>query len=140
MNQFEPYQPPAYPTYQPQPDVANMKRPTVWYWFTAYCVGLTLLYIACTFGGIAMLMFSEEMAADDEERATLMLVGVVLAVACIPFAMFFAAAPFLPRRKWAWIYGIVAIVIGLTSGCTMIPAVLLLIFWLQDPARQYYRA
>ena len=50
----------------------------------------------------------------------------------------FAVAPFLPRRKWVWIYDLVVICLGMTSCCTLPVCIALLIFWIRPETRQFF--
>lgn len=140
MSNFSPYQSPSSAAGQLPTSTHPVRTPTVFYWYVAYCIGLALLYAACVIAGVVLMVGAAEFGDTAEDRIALLILGAVLTVLCLPLAIMFIAAPLLPRRKWAWIYGIVLIVIGLTSGCTMIPCVILLVFWLQDPARRYFES
>jgi hypothetical protein len=54
------------------------------------------------------------------------------------FVGIFASAPFLPRRKWAWIYCIVVIGIAQSSPCLLPACLPLLLAWLKDETKRYY--
>ena len=139
MSDFTPYQPPGFSNYSPQ-KFNDAPTPPVFYFYAFYCACLALLYVACVVGGIFLLAGGATLAETDEDRMGMMVLGIMMAVLCTPLAFVFGIAPFLPRKKWAWVYGIVCIAIGFTSGCTFIPCVPLLIFWLQDPTKRYFNA
>ena len=139
MSDFTPYQPPKPAPEHLPTNPSPARTPGVYYCYLAYCIGLAFLYAACVVGGVVLLTGAASFAETDEDRIGMLILGAVLAVLCFPLAIMFIAAPFLPRKKWAWVYGIVLIAIGLTSGCTMIPCVFLLVFWLQDPAKRYFQ-
>ena len=147
MSGYNPYQPPAYPppgypSYPPA-KYAHVQpgTPSVWWFFVAYCVGMGLLYLMCLFGAGAMIVFAEELTRDDPDAtpAQAVVMGVALAGISIPLMLLFFSAPLLPKRKWAWIVCIVAIAIGLTSACTMAASIPLLVFWLKDEVKCFYR-
>lgn len=117
-------------------------RPTVWWFFAVYCGFMGLIYAACLALGVAMIVFAEEMTRSDPTATPEQSVvfGVMLLAIGTPLMVFYLAAPFLPRKKWVWIYGIVAIAIGLTSACTLLAAIPLLIFWLRNDVKWWYRA
>ena len=137
-----------------QPKPANVAKPPVYiapaptgkrpgaYWvYVAYCTYLTLIYAVAIVAGVLLIVFAEPIAASDTENSPpelFMFMGGVVAVVCLPFLIISAIGPFLPKNKFGWIYAIVLMAFGLTSGCTIIFAVILLIFWLQEPAKQYY--
>ena len=54
------------------------------------------------------------------------------------FSALFVASFLLPPRPWAWIFHLVLICIGMTSGCTLPASVALLIFWLKPETRVYF--
>ena len=91
---------------------------------------MALLYLVCSGLGLIILLAAAEGPEDK-------IVGVVMFVICLPLILLFAAAPFLPRSKFAWIYGFLPIGIGLTSCCTMPFSIALLIYWLQPELKAY---
>lgn len=111
------------------------QRPGVVVWMNVYAVFMALLYVLCSVGGVLLWLNLEAMQGDEDFAPT----AIVLMVVGPPLAIAFGIAPFLPRRKWAWIYDIVLIAIGL-SGCTLVAAVPLLIFWLQQRTKDWFNA
>lgn len=118
---------------------SSQLAPPVWKWFVVYCVFMAVIYLLCIVLGVFFLM-SEPTRADrpptsaEEARwfgVLFMIVGLVLAVP-------FASGPFLPRKPWAWTFGLVLICVGLTSACCLPAAIPLLIFWLKPEAKAYY--
>lgn len=106
----DPYQSPQ--PLQPQYVFPPGRKPGVWTWYVVYCTVMALLYLFCM--GLGLLMF----AAPEEEVPEKYITGTVLLVIGLPLLALYVAAPFLPRSKFAWIYGFVTIGIGLTSCCT----------------------
>ena len=133
-----PYQPPSYldPRFGPMPG----QRPRVVVWYLVYCVLMTLMYLSVSAFGIAFAMFPEEMFEPDPDMsaADARMMGVMMLVFCLPFALFYLVAVLMRRNKASWIVGIVAIGIGLTSACLWPMTIPLLIFWLKDATRAYY--
>lgn len=66
------------------------------------------------------------------------IVGVVFAVIGVPLGVVFAAAPFLPRRPWVWVYDLVLIILGLTSCITWPLTIPLLIYWLKAETKWWF--
>ena len=91
-------------------------------------------------GGVLLLVFQQEIAEADRSgdgRVVALIYGVTLtAIGFVLFAAF-AAAPFLPRKPWVWIYHLVLICIGL-SGITFVASLPLLIFWLRPEAKAWF--
>jgi cell division protein FtsW (lipid II flippase) len=149
MSGYNPYQAPAYPPPgYPAPGYPPAKyahvppgTPGAWWFFVAYCVFMGLLYLICVGIGGALIAFAEEIARDDPEATPMQMtiMGIAFSAISLPLMILFFSAPLLPKRKWAWIVCIVAICIGLTSACTMIASIPLLIFWLKDDVKCFYR-
>jgi hypothetical protein len=131
------YNPPATPPYGAPVNYGAgnvMVRPTsgqpqVWVWFIVYCVAMGLLYLVN-----ALLNIIAITAADTSGGAIL---RVILVMIYSIGTVLFAAAPFLPKTRWAWIYDIVVICIGCISCC--LPAsIALLIFWLKPELKTFF--
>src|SRR4051794_26878315 len=92
--------------------------PGVWPWYITYCVLMAFMYLAATllmgFGSVAIL--ADRGDADDKTFATIFM--AIFAVVCLGLLALYAAGPLLPKRPWAWVYGIVLISLGMTSICT----------------------
>lgn len=112
----------------------------MWPWYVAYCVFMALLYVACTVGGVLLLVFADEIARADPttESAEMQVIGVILGVISVPLMLLFGIAPFLPKTRVGWVLGIIAIAIGMTSPCCMMASIPLLIFWINDKTRKYF--
>jgi len=113
----------------------NPATPPVYKWFIVYCVLMALLYLLTGVMGI-VFMFMEPDQDMSETEAKIM--GVVLLVLGLVFFVAYAAAPFLPRQNWAWVFGLVLICVGLTSACCLPVCVPLLIFWLKPEMKAFY--
>lgn len=136
MDDPAPYRPPE--TYT-RALLAPGFRPPVWPWYIAYCSILALLYVLCAAAGVALLIFGPDIAEEANEDAVFIQIqgGVLLAIS-IPLTALFGAAPFLPKKKWAWIYGFFPICIGFTSCCILPFSIALLIFWLKSETKAFF--
>lgn len=117
----------------------SQPAPPVWKWYVAYCVFMAVLYLLCIVLGVIFLTaapteFDRPPTSPEEAR----LVGVVFIVVGLVLAVPFASGPFLPRKPWAWTFGLVLICIGLTSACCLPAAIPLLIFWLKPETKTYF--
>ncbi|MBL7042496.1 MAG: hypothetical protein ISR77_27910 [Pirellulaceae bacterium] len=133
-----PYQPPSY---QPGPNFQQPReKPGVWVWYVIYCVFMALLYVACTVGGVLLLMFTDEIIEADPsvDAMEIKAYGVILPIVGAPLSLFYSIAPFLPKNRVGWIVGIVAIGIGMTSACCMPVTIPLLIFWINERTRKFF--
>ena len=114
----------------------NPATPPVYKWFVVYCVLMALLYATTAVMGI-VFMFIEpvdrEMSASEAR-----LMGTVFLLLGMVFFVPFALAPFLPRKSWAWVFGLVLICLGLTSACCLPASIPLLIFWLKPDMKAFY--
>jgi hypothetical protein len=132
----DPYQSPQYAT---PPPTAPAGRPAVMTWYIVYCVAMALLYLLCTVFGVVLLAAADKLA-DGEDTEAIYVQGVILLVIGGALLLLYGIAPFLPRRKFAWIYGFITIGIGLTSLCTLPFCIPLLIFWVKPETKAYLNA
>jgi hypothetical protein len=110
--------------------------PGVWTWFIVYCVVMGLVYVGLAgMGCVYLLVDPRELEMDPVEAR---MIGSVFVALGATLLAPFAAAPFLPRRRWVWVYDLILIALGLTSCCTLPMSVPILIFWIQPPARRYF--
>lgn len=118
-------------------EFSQPRKPAVVGWYAAYCIALACIYLLFVFFGLIMLLAGHETEMNPGEATFLglMFIGTGLVLA-VPFA----AGPFLPRERWAWIVGIVLIGIGMTSACCLPAAIPLLISWLKPETKAYYNA
>ena len=107
-----------------------VNRPGVVTWFKVYCVGMALMYAVLAGVGGWMLATDPFEGEDDG-------LGMILTVVSIPCAIVYAAGLAAPRSKGGWIFAIVLIAIGM-SGCTMVAAIPLLIFWINERTKAWY--
>jgi hypothetical protein len=104
---------------------------------------MALLYLVVAGLGVVFVAFAEEMSRGDPDMnspAEARFTGGLILFFCAPLFLMYAGGPFLPRRRWAWIVGIVQIALGLTSICTMAAAVPLLIFWVKPATKAFFNA
>ena len=113
-----------------------LQAPPFWPWYVTYCAFMALLYLACVgMGAVFLLVDPEAMGSEPFEA---ILTGVVLIAISLPLMLAFAAGPFLPRRSWAWIAGMLLICVGMTS-CCCIPACLpMLLQWIKPDTKAWF--
>jgi len=109
--------------------------PAVVTWFKVYAAAMAVLYLFVIALGGLFLINPEWL---DEESFEARMMGVICIGMGIPLAAIFAAALFLPRRPWVWIYDLVLIAIGFMSCCILPFSVALLIFWLKPEVKAYF--
>ena len=110
--------------------------PGVWPWFIVYCVVMALMYLCVA--GIGSVFFFVDPGELEMEPFEAVAAGVIYSGLGVSLLAVFAVAPFLPRRKWVWIYDLVVICVGMTSCCTLPACVALLIFWIRPETRQFF--
>lgn len=108
--------------------------------FYVYCALMVAIYLLVAVVGVVFMTMAAEIAADDPEmtQAEARVMGIVFLAMGAVLAVIFAIPPFLPRAKWAWIVGIIAIAFGLTSCCFWPLCIPLLIYYVQEPTRLWY--
>lgn len=116
-------------------------EPTVLLWYRLYCGAMAFLYFLCILGGAALLLFHQTLGAEDPETPPLLwaIYGAILLGMGLLLGGAYVAAFFLPRTRWAWIYHLVMIAIGLTSCCCMLASIPLLIFWIRPETQEWFR-
>ena len=113
----------------------NPAKPPVYKWYVVYCVLMALLYLTVTVMGIVFLFVEPDREMSAEEAK---LMGAVFIILGLVFSVPYALAPFLPRKSWVWVFGLVLICIGLTSACCLPVCIPLLIHWLKPEMKQFY--
>ncbi len=110
-------------------------KPPVWPWYTAYCAALAVVYLIAAAFGLYLLVAAPP--AADYSTTELRIQGVIYLVIGALLFVPFAAAPFLPRKSWVWVYGLVLICLGMTSVCCLPATIPLLIFWLKPETKRF---
>ena len=118
-----------YPPYQIQQPAGP---PPVWRWYTVYVIAMALMYLGVMVLGIALTVIDLPTRSDDVPIAVQ---GVLMAVIGAPFFLLYAAALFLPKRPWTWVFHLVLICVGLTSACCAPASIPLLIYWLKPETK-----
>jgi hypothetical protein len=112
------------------------QKPPVVKWFGVYSAFMSLLYLLCIVAGIFFFIAEPSDARRSAEEARF--TGIALFIVGLLLFFPFAAGPFLPRKGWAWTFGLVLIGIGLTSICCLPATIPLLIFWLKPETKTYF--
>ena len=113
----------------------NPPTPYAHKWFVVYCILMALIYITMAVMGIVYMFIEPD---KDMSPAEAKLMGIVFLILGLVFFVPYALAPFLPRKRWVWVFGLVLICIGLTSACCLPVCIPLLIFWLKPEMKAFY--
>ena len=113
----------------------NQATPPVYKWFVAYCILMALLYLTTAVMGIVFLFIEPD---RDMSAAEARLMGAVFLILGLAVFVPYAFAPFLPRKSWVWVLGLVLICLGLTSACCLPVCIPLLIFWMKPETKAFY--
>lgn len=96
---------------------------------------MALGYLTLAVMGIVLGFIEPDRQMSAAEAKVMGVVFLILGLAlCVPYAI----APFLPRKSWVWVFGLVLICIGLTSLCCLPVCIPLLIAWLKPDVKQFY--
>ena len=113
----------------------NPATPPVYKWFVVYCILMALLYMTTAIIGIVFMFIEPDREMSAAEAKIMGSVFLILGLALfVPYAI----APFLPRKSWVWVLGLVLICIGLSSACCLPACIPLLIFWLKPEMKAFY--
>ena len=113
----------------------NVTTPAAYKWFVVYCILMALGYLSLAVMGIAFGFIEPERDMSPQEAK---LMGVVFLILGLVFCVPYAAAPFLPRQSWVWVFSLVLICIGLGSTCCLPICIPLLIYWLKPEMKAFY--
>ncbi len=129
--------PPRVAEFPPHPGGAALPAPPgVWPWFVVYCVVTALLCLCGS--GLGMMFLVVDPHEFEMESMEARIIGVVYLGVSILLFVPYMLAPFLPKRRWVWVYDLVLICLGMTSCCTLPACIALLIFWIKPNTRQFF--
>ena len=112
--------------------------PRVLFWQRLYCAAMGGVYVLLVLGCIVAAILKDEMADATTSPGEVLVGALAIAAISVCCAAVFLAGLFLPRRRWAWVYHLVLIGIGMTS-CACLPFVTpLLIFWIRPEVQAYF--
>ena len=118
-------------------------RPSVVIWYKIYCAFMAVSYMLFSVYIAFLIWFpKEEIASESQAAGKIILVlehlwGGLL-IGTIMVAMLYIAALFLPRKPWAWVYGIFAICIGLPNCCLLPLSIPVLVLWFRPETKLYF--
>jgi hypothetical protein len=121
--------PPPGSGWQYQPPVNVAASDGAYRWFKVYVAVMAAVYLLAMLGGA--FFFVVDLGGTPEEVTEQRLMGAIYAAFGLGLLVLYGIGLFMPKRPWAWIYGIVLIAIGMTSCCTLPATIPLLIFWLK---------
>ena len=113
----------------------NVAKPSAFTWYVVFCVLMALLYLSMTVMGILFMFTQPERDMSDAEAKVM---GAVFILMGLVFSAPFAIAPFLPRKSWVWVYGLVLICLGLSSVCCLPVCIPLLLAWLKPDMKAFF--
>ena len=114
----------------------NPVTPPAHKWYVVYCVLMALAYLLTAVLGVVFLFIEPKDPDMSEAEARIM--GAVFLILGLMFFVPYVSAPFLPRKSWVWVLGLVLICIGLTSACCLPVCIPLLIHWLKPEMKAFY--
>lgn len=116
-----------------------MLVPKVVTWFKVYAGILAFVYLLVIVLG-CFLSFSSLIPSETQEDAMAMKFAGALYIALgLVFGAAFVVGIFSKNQRWAWIYNLVLICLGMSS-CLFLPACIpLLIFWVKPETKAWYQ-
>lgn len=124
-----------------------MHRPQVITWFKAYCALMIVVYTLVAVLGGVMIANPDALIDPDAGAGSsvptsqdeAMIMGVIYLGLGVVLGIAFVVPFLLPRRFGSWIYDLVMICLGLTSVCCMPVTIPLLIFWIKEDTRLWFK-
>lgn len=120
----------------PDTPAGGSQAPPVWKWYLVFCVGMAISFLLFVLLGFDFLLNDQRQREMSPEEAQVL--GFIFIGMGVVLFTLHAAAPFLPRRRWAWIVGIILIVFSMSSTCCLPAAIPLLIFWVKPENKAFY--
>ncbi len=128
------------PSITPDSPAEPVTKLPVWPWFVSYCVLMVMVAVLfAVFGGYMLNLEPAQLLkyapkADPAETARqFQLRGIIAILAGGLMFGAFAAAPFLPRKPWVWVFDLVLICAGVLGFCVCLPVTApLLLFWMKE--------
>ena len=114
----------------------SQEAPPVWPWYIAYCLGMAGVAFLLTMLCVVFVAVEPDpdWAGDPSAQlGVLVYIAIWFLVTCI-----YGVVPFLPRKSWAWTYGLVVISAGLMCGCWIVASIPLLIQWVKPETKAYF--
>ena len=137
---LSPPPPPFGSDYSSQPPGYALQKPRVVTWFTVYTLLMAVMYLLVAVAGAALLYAGPDQFAGERHDAFAVRFQVIsMIVLGLPLFILFGIAPWLPRKRAVWIYDLVLICIGLTSICCLPITIPLLIFWIKENTKAWFR-
>lgn len=108
-------------------------------WYRTYCMVVALLYLLMVIGGGTLVGLVGAGQVNGAEEGNFMAAGAALLGKGCCFGVLYAFLPYaLPRRPWAWVVHMIAIVLTMTDCCCIPFAIVLLIGWFKAETRAYF--
>lgn len=114
----------------------QLQRPAVWAWYVAFCAAMAIMWLMLVILGLSFILSGPPNPEMSPDEARVM--GLIFIVLGAALMLPYVAAPFLPRRKWAWVLGIVLIALSMTGACCLPAAIPLLIFWVKPETKAFF--
>jgi hypothetical protein len=77
-------------------------------------------------------------SAGRSDEIVMKIYGFAIAGISLPLAIVYGAAPFFPRKPWAWAAHMALIALGMTSACCIPACLPLLLFWLKPETKTMF--
>lgn len=100
--------------------------------FKVYSAIMALLYGTLLAAAVAVPLMGLEFQTED------MITFLIMGLVSLPFLALFGFGLFLPRTKWAWVMGLIMIVIGLSSCCFWPICIPLLLKWIEPQTKDWF--
>lgn len=112
------------------------EKPPVWNWYVAYCVAMAFMWLLLVFLGLSFILTGPPNREMSSQEARVM--GFIFITLGVLLMLPYLAAPFLPRRRWAWIVGVLLISLGATGTCCLPAAIPLMIYWAKPENKAFF--
>jgi len=115
-------------------------RPGAVTWYRVYAVLMLVVYGFTVLMMMGLVLFQHWIPHSHTDLPTWMtsLYYAFLGMTSMGFFGLYLASFFLERSPGAWTYHAIMICIGMTSACFIPICLPLLIFWIQNPVKDYF--
>jgi len=113
-------------------------RPSVVIWYKVYGAVSVLFYLLIGLAFISGMIFDPTFTKGVEYPEAFRIFAWFFSTFIVMLGALFAVSFFLGRSPSAWVYHLVLICLGLSSGLFIVGCIPLLIFWLKPETKAYF--
>jgi hypothetical protein len=113
-------------------------RPSVVVWYRVYCVVSALFYLLIGLALISGMTFDPTFTKGIEHPEAFRIFAWIFSTFIVMMGGLFVVSFFMGRNSSAWVFHLVLICLGLSSGLFIFACIPILIYWLKPETKAYF--